>query len=266
MVDSQYLLKLDYGDRRRECSFVKRLMSRFDNETLRGIVLFANNNPYALELFLFLNFVSKTDEFEAWLSGENERKRFPNYFLQNFYVGMRVKSYNSVSLVDDEEFIDHVFSGHANELFLFPDKELMEKEWPTIKRTETKVFLSHSSKDKPLVDKVYNELQKKEVSAWYDTYEIRLGDSITAKINEGLSKSDIGVLFLSKEFINSKTGWTMAEANFFFQKRMQNGKRFLVVNLDLDHDQLPPLLQDFKYLNSNSYIEIAESIKREIVP
>ncbi|MBL3940549.1 toll/interleukin-1 receptor domain-containing protein, partial [Bacteroides thetaiotaomicron] len=80
------------------------------------------------------------------------------------------------------------------------------------------VFLSHSSRDKSIVDGVFNELHKAGIRAWYDRYEIDPGDSITDKINEGLASSQIGLLFFSKNFIDSKSGWPTKEANYFFQK------------------------------------------------
>lgn len=111
-------------------------------------------------------------------------------------------------------------------------------------------FLSHSSKDKYMVDDIFNELQRCEVCAWYDKYEIEPGDSITDKINEGLDESDIGIICISKNFLDSPTGWTKGELNFFVQRRMkQPYKTFIIVNFDVPHDELPPLVQDYRYID-----------------
>lgn len=39
-----------------------------------------------------------------------------------------------------------------------------------------KAFVSHSSKDKPIVDKIVADLESNGVSVWYDKFEIRAGD------------------------------------------------------------------------------------------
>ena len=51
------------------------------------------------------------------------------------------------------------------------------------------VFLSHSSKDKAVVRAVAERLRKDGVRVWFDEWEIKAGDSIPAKIEEGLEKS-----------------------------------------------------------------------------
>ena len=48
------------------------------------------------------------------------------------------------------------------------------------------VFLSHSAKDKAVVRAVAERLRKDGLRGWLDVWEIRPGDSIPAKIEEGL--------------------------------------------------------------------------------
>jgi len=48
------------------------------------------------------------------------------------------------------------------------------------------VFLSHSSKDKAVVRAVAERLRADGLRVWLDDWEIRPGDSIPAKIEEGL--------------------------------------------------------------------------------
>ena len=51
------------------------------------------------------------------------------------------------------------------------------------------VFLSHSSKDKAVVRVVAERLRKDGLRVWLDDWEIRPGDSIPAKIEDGLEHS-----------------------------------------------------------------------------
>ena len=61
------------------------------------------------------------------------------------------------------------------------------------------VFLSHSSKDKGLVREVAERLRKDGVKVWFDAWEIKPGDSIPAKIEEGLEHSG-GVCAVNDEW------------------------------------------------------------------
>jgi hypothetical protein len=48
------------------------------------------------------------------------------------------------------------------------------------------VFLSHSSKDTPVVLELAQRLRKDGLRVWLDQWEIKPGDSIPAKIEHGL--------------------------------------------------------------------------------
>src|SRR5205085_5911537 len=76
-------------------------------------------------------------------------------------------------------------------------------DWSSDVCSSDLVFLSHSSIDKPIIEQIFFELQKEEIKVWFDKYEIKGGDSITDKLNEGLGKSDLGLICLSKNFLNS---------------------------------------------------------------
>jgi hypothetical protein len=54
------------------------------------------------------------------------------------------------------------------------------------------VFLSHSAKDKAVVRPLAARLKKDGVRVWLDEEQIKPGDSIPAKIEEGLEHSPLG--------------------------------------------------------------------------
>lgn len=51
------------------------------------------------------------------------------------------------------------------------------------------VFLSHSEKDKAVVRPLAERLRNDGLKVWFDEWEIKPGDSIQAKIKEGLEQS-----------------------------------------------------------------------------
>jgi len=60
------------------------------------------------------------------------------------------------------------------------------------------VFLSHSSKDKSVVRELAERLRDDGVHVWFDEWEIRPGDSIPVKIEQGIQESRTLVLCMSK--------------------------------------------------------------------
>lgn len=246
-----FLIHLDYGNRAAEKEFVTEVLNKYDRDTLVGAVLFVNNNPYRLELLFFLNFKKRAEEFSEWLQRNYpSKRRIYNTSIDNIFEAMTRSGYNVMGLVDPD-MLDLQMTSKVNEIFMFPDKLVMSTIFGNIDVSQNfVVFLSHSNKDKPIVDKVFDELQKAQVHCWYDRYEILPGDSISDRLNEGLATSNIGLLFISRSFLTSEMYWTKAEANYFIQQRMRTKQtKFIIVNLDVEHTELPPLMQDYRYID-----------------
>ena len=177
--------------------------------------------------------------------------------------GFNVASFSS----SDDGLIDSIMSSDVNDFYFFPDRDILAGVFgePDMSASFT-VFLSHSSKDKPYVDLAFEALHKAGVHAWYDRYEIEPGDSITTKINQGLDSAHLGLLFMSDSFLSKEAGWPMQEANYFFQQRIrESNKKFVVVNLGVSPDRLPPLLRDYLYIDGgapDAHQQIVEAVKR----
>src|SRR5690349_18227727 len=72
------------------------------------------------------------------------------------------------------------------------------------------VFISHASEDKDAVARPLAEaLTKGGARVWLDEHELKLGDSLTGKIDHGLARSRFGVVILSDHFFAKK--WPRAE-------------------------------------------------------
>ena len=92
------------------------------------------------------------------------------------------------------------------------------------------VFVSHAWEDKEsFVEEFVQELQKLNLRVWYDKKQIKWGDSMRAKIDEGLRKSKFGVAVLSPDYIKEGKYWTKAELDGLFQLESVNGKMLLPV-------------------------------------
>ena len=93
------------------------------------------------------------------------------------------------------------------------------------------VFLSHSAKDKAVVRPLAERLRKDGVKVWFDEWVLKPGDSIPAKIEEGLERSRVLVLFMSAHAFGSD--WAQLESGTFrFRDPLNRERRFLPLRLD----------------------------------
>lgn len=129
-----------------------------------------------------------------------------------------------------------------------------------------RLFLSHSSKDKALVEKLARELSSESFSVWYDDWEIHVGDSIVEKINEGISTSDFLIVVLSRNSVSSK--WVREELNAATIRNIRSKGAFILPVL-LEKCEIPPLLSDKKYADfsedpKSAYRELVEAINHHL--
>lgn len=61
------------------------------------------------------------------------------------------------------------------------------------------IFLSHTSIDKPFVEKLARDLTRLGINVWYDKYEIKVGESILWKIDKGIRESEYLEIVISRE-------------------------------------------------------------------
>lgn len=101
------------------------------------------------------------------------------------------------------------------------------------------LFISHASEDKPFVKDMLSILAKMGVDFWFDQQEIRPGDSIPQKINEGLAKSTHGVVVLSDSYIRDGKYWTSEELwSLINIESYSNGRIIIPIRLGLSHHDL----------------------------
>jgi hypothetical protein len=81
------------------------------------------------------------------------------------------------------------------------------------------VFICHASEDKEdFVRPLATLLEQQHINVWYDEFSLGIGDSLSQKIDEGLSKSRFGIVVLSKNFFNKP--WTKRELTGLVQREM----------------------------------------------
>lgn len=72
------------------------------------------------------------------------------------------------------------------------------------------VFVSHASEDKDVVVRpLAQALRDRGLQVWYDEFELRIGDSLRRKIDNGIARSRFGIVVLSPAFFAK--GWPQYE-------------------------------------------------------
>jgi hypothetical protein len=101
-------------------------------------------------------------------------------------------------------------------------------------------FVSHSTQDRAFVEHLATDLRANGVDAWYSGWEIKPGDSIRAKIEEGLEGCEYFVIVLSKNSISRP--WVQTELDAATIRKL-NGKVRKIIPVKIeDCGELPPTL------------------------
>lgn len=127
-------------------------------------------------------------------------------------------------------------------------------------------FISHASEDKEeFVKPLAETLESMGVRVWYDEFSLKVGDSLTKSIDQGLINSKFGVIVLSKAFM--KKQWTNYEFKSLVSREMHHGEKVI---LPIWHEiskndvmAFSPHLADKVALNSSTQTieEIASDLK-----
>lgn len=110
--------------------------------------------------------------------------------------------------------------------------------------TRPLLFMCHASEDKPMVDRLVEELDRRALHAWYDKREILVGDSIVGRVNEALTDARFLVVVLSPASVAKP--WVTRELNSTLMRQLAREEIVILPVLIADCD-LPPLLADLKY-------------------
>ncbi|WP_367772066.1 toll/interleukin-1 receptor domain-containing protein [Flavobacterium sp. WC2421] len=121
----------------------------------------------------------------------------------------------------------------------------------------SKIFLSHTSIDKPFVRKLSADLRRYGHTVWIDEAEINIGDSLIGKIREGLDSVDYVAVVLSNASINSQ--WVQKEIEIASNREIDE-KKIIVLPLLIENVELPGFLKGKFYGDFSSDAEYSEKL------
>ncbi len=99
----------------------------------------------------------------------------------------------------------------------------------TLPRVQRDVFLLHAGEDKPtFVAPFADALHGRCLTYWLDSAEIRWGDSLVGKVNEGLRDARYAVLFLSRQMLSRDKNWPRFEWQSALSVEVSTGIPFVL--------------------------------------
>lgn len=115
------------------------------------------------------------------------------------------------------------------------------------------IFVCHAGEDKEeIVRPMIEAFNQSGISCWYDEAEIRWGDSIIQKVNEGLKDSRYVVVVFSLNFVEKN--WPQRELNAVLNQEASTGEVKVLPLLVGSEDEKRQILTKFPLLNDKRYL------------
>ncbi|MCH9639111.1 MAG: toll/interleukin-1 receptor domain-containing protein [Betaproteobacteria bacterium] len=115
------------------------------------------------------------------------------------------------------------------------------------------VFLSHSSKNKEITEKVAETLRNHNISVWYSETNIKGAQQWHDEIGRALRRCDWFIILLSGESISSK--WVKMELGYALRHSQYDEHILPVVIEDCDYESLSWTLGLFQMADLRNNIE-----------
>lgn len=132
------------------------------------------------------------------------------------------------------------------------------------------VFICHACEDKKDFVRPLAELLKQQhIDVWYDEFSLNVGDSLTQKIDEGLSKSRFGIVVLSPNFFNKP--WAKRELNGLTLREMVEKRNLILpiwhrVTVEQVAQYSPPLADKKAASSADGINALVRELTKKIKP
>jgi hypothetical protein len=140
------------------------------------------------------------------------------------------------------------------------------KRMTLIERTATdshKTFLSFGWEDHELAKRIAEYLQGNGIETWWAKWEIRAGDSLRQKIDEGLGVCTDFIVLLTPTSIHKP--WVNQEMDAGLVRKIELGARFIALRSNLPVSALPPLFKGMLSPSIDDFESDARSLVHDIL-
>lgn len=116
------------------------------------------------------------------------------------------------------------------------------------------VFISYSHRDKKYADLIANKLKSAKHKVWIDTWKLRGGDNLIEKINDGLKETDVLIVLVSANSLNSE--WVSQEISAVAFSDISNKKRRIIPVLVEKVPAIPNYLSKYVWVDLTSDFDL----------
>ena len=106
------------------------------------------------------------------------------------------------------------------------------------------IFVSHSSRDKPLAERMSLALELKGYTVWLDTKEILVGDDLVTEVFQGVADSNFVVVLLSE--VSVQSNWVREEYSAAKVREIEESQ-VVILPAKIEECEIPPPLKTKKY-------------------
>lgn len=142
-----------------------------------------------------------------------------------------------------EEIIKRLVPRHGTKYSLFDSLVPRRKIIDVSRKKQYDAFISYFSGDREFVKKLEQDLRLRGLHSWRDEREIEVGDSMTDKLQQGLTDSYSFIIVLSPETLSRP--WVREELRAAYAQRL--GGDFKILPVLYKDCEIPPFLFDYKY-------------------
>ena len=229
-------LARDFGDRKHEIDFLYEFAllykKRKEFEKSQGVC------ERAISLALSIEYVvAELDliTLMASLFVTNDQNRALSLYQQALTIAIR--------LSDIERQVR--LQGEIKRL-----EELVAAE----REKQRKVFISYTHHDRKFAERLASDLKKHGLPVWWDEWEIRVGESIIQRVNDGIDSSAYLVAALSTHSVHSD--FVRREIGSALMKQLSAEKDIVVLPLLVNDCEVPVLLREIKWADfRNDYAD-----------
>jgi len=116
----------------------------------------------------------------------------------------------------------------------------------TQKDNEAKIFLSHKTADKPLVERYYAALKQLGFHPWLDEHDMPAGSNVPRWLLDGFKQSCAAVFFITENFKDEQ--YLATELDYAIQQKLVRGPKFSIIALRFSPNAVvPDLLAPYLY-------------------
>jgi len=116
-----------------------------------------------------------------------------------------------------------------------------------------KAFISHSSSDKEIAERIALDLRGQGVDAWFDKWEIIPGDSLRRKIEQGISDASYFIVLLTPNSLKSE--WVQTELDAAMVRKIENACRLIPILYGISFEEAPLTLRGLLCIKFDDYKE-----------